>query len=223
VSLISGLDIAVVDRQPLFRHGLVVSLASQNIRIAAYGHKRDRLVELIRNAKPDILVIDEIGDGIIPELIANDCLNSPTRVIVFLDTSAKWIDVIELRRLGVLGFLDRCARPDELQQALLRVAIGEPFLSERLCNSEPAALWRKVPELSAQDIRILAAVVSGDPLTSIVRDLRLPEGTVRSRLSSLRRILHAKNRLHTIGLLLAPAVDCSLDRGSLRALGGKSR
>ena len=199
------LGIAVVDDQPLFRHGVILSILSQCRRIISGPHDGQGLTTFFESARPDILIVAASSSD---ELLALISLSpeDPPRTIVFTDSATTWSQIYQWRSSGVLGFIDRFASPPELREAVKRVAARKPFLSASLERAEPAKFWARISELDTTDVLVLEYLARGEPKEIISRDLGLSVARVAYKLRRLYRFLLAKNRAQAIGRLLTPAI-----------------
>lgn len=179
---------------------------------------RSALVALIE-LEPDIKVVAEVGSGdeIVPMAVAHapdvalidielpgvDGLTAaselrtrlPSCRVLVLTSFGRPGNVRKAFAAQVSGFMVKDASPDELVQAIRRVAAGEHVIVPEL-----AAVALRVPEspLKPRELEVLRGFADGEDLEEIARRLFLSVGTVRNYLTGIVSRLNARNRLHAV-------------------------
>ena len=186
------LRIAIVDSEPMFRHGIRLAIAPGRSRVVGSHYARRQVVELLRREKPDVLVVNEDRDGFVLNAIAHPATQRPC-VIAFVDDDIGPLQIAILHRLGVLGFLHRSATTRELRTALRHVSNGRPFSSSQIELHGAKLPWLEVGDFDAFDLRILNALALGTTLTDTAAAVGLKVSTVKYRRKKLYRSLDVKN------------------------------
>lgn len=104
----------------------------------------------------------------------------------------------QLRRAlaaGVQGFLLKHSPPDEVIDAIRRVAAGEQVVDPQLAIT---ALRTRANPLAAREVDVLRLAATGAEAAEIAVALSLSGGTVRNYLSSAVMKLNARNRVDAI-------------------------
>jgi two-component system, NarL family, response regulator len=82
---------------------------------------------------------------------------------------------------GVRGFLDNRAHPQQIREAVCRVAQGERFLPAEIALKLAESVSR--PELSKREAEVLKYLARGRSNKEIGRALSISEGTVKHHVS----------------------------------------
>jgi DNA-binding NarL/FixJ family response regulator len=129
-----ALSIAIVDRDPLLRHGLRMRLAAVD-DIDLVGEAADGAsgIDLVRRQKPELILIglalpDRSGIEVMRETLA---ISPETRVIM-LAAEADERTQLQALREGAAGFLLKSIDLDVLPQVLRGVKAGEAAVSRAL-------------------------------------------------------------------------------------------
>ena len=186
------LRIAIVDSEPMFRHGIRLAIAPGRSRVVGSHYARRQLVELLRREKPDVLVVDEDRKGFVLNAIAHPTTQRPC-IIAFVDDDIGPLQIAILHRLGVLGFLHRAATPRELRTALRHVSNGRPFASSQIGLHGATLPWLEAGDFDAFDLRILNALALGTTLTDTAAAVGLKVSAVKYRRKKLYRSLDVTN------------------------------
>ncbi|WP_419999712.1 response regulator transcription factor [Streptomyces boninensis] len=169
--------------------------------------------------EPDMEVVGEVarGDAVVPAALAH----RPTVAVVDIEmpgtdglTAARELGealpdcrILILTALGrpealrsalaarVGGFMLKDAPPDQLADAVRRVAAGEHVIDPKLAA---AALTAQESPLTARETDVLRLAADGAELDEIARELHLSQGTVRNYLGAAVTKLDARNRLDAV-------------------------
>ncbi|HYY31171.1 MAG TPA: response regulator transcription factor, partial [Chthoniobacterales bacterium] len=101
-------------------------------------------------------------------------------------------------RAGAKGYLVKVADPQEIREAVRRVAKGETFF--------PSAVGLKLaksiasPRLSKREMEVLESVATGKGNREIARTLEISEGTIKFHVKSILRKLDAIGRTEAIAV-----------------------
>lgn len=200
----SAISIAVVDDHPLFREGVIRSLAETGqFRVVAEGGSRDDAIRIAGEARPDILLLDLSmpGDGLsaIEPILSR---NPETRVVV-LTVSEAGEDVAAALNSGARGYVLKGVGSRALAEVLSLVAGGEtyvtPSLSARLLShlasapQSPVAI-DPIRSLSDRELDVIRLVAEGMSNKEIANRLDLHEKTVKHHMSRILSKLDAGNR-----------------------------
>ncbi|NUU26416.1 MAG: response regulator transcription factor [Streptomycetaceae bacterium] len=204
------LRVLLADDQHLVRSAFAMLVASApDMEVAGEAEDGRRAVELTRELRPDVVVMDIRMPGLdgieATRHIAGDPELATVRVLV-LTTFDDDENVLAALRAGAGGFLVKDTRPAELLDAIRVVAAGDALLSPgptarlvarvvRLPETVatppgPAALG----ELSAREREVLALVGRGLNNTEIGGLLGLSPLTVKTHVSRIMGKLAARDR-----------------------------
>ena len=174
---------------------------------------RKGLIQII-DETPDLQLIDQAGDGI--ELLAKlpgqdvDVLlldinmpgqagwevihkahhDYPSIKVVILSISSEENYAKQFYKAGAVGYLTKDSAPEQLVEAIRKVADGGIYVSQKFAEKLVSGLKNdldKAPheDLSPRELQIFCMIGSGKTLTEIANELSLGVGTVgtyRSRI-----------------------------------------
>jgi two-component system nitrate/nitrite response regulator NarL len=199
--------VLLVDDHAVVRSGLNRIFEKETaIRIvgeAADGHEAIRKAQELQ---PDVILLDLMmpvcsGLDALPAILEK----SPRSCVVCLTVSEEEADLLQAIRLGARGYLSKSASPDEVLQAVKRVANGESILSPHLTQllmEEMRQKKTKEEPLSPREREILQLVGEGLTNAEIAARLFIGETTVRTHLQRLLNKLKLKNRAEAIAYAL---------------------
>ena len=196
------ISIAVVDDHPLFREGVARSLSeNQEFVVVGEGGSRDDAVELVRDHRPDVLLLDISmpGSGLdaIPLILAV----SPDQKIIMLTVSESSDDLLEALSGGAKGYALKGIGSKALAEIVRLVAIGEsyvhPSLSARLLTrgaSNSSSQRTGVDLLTNREREVLQLVAEGMSNKVIALKLDLMEKTIKHHMTQILSKLQISNR-----------------------------
>ncbi|MEK7848256.1 MAG: response regulator transcription factor [Chloroflexota bacterium] len=186
-----------------------------------------RGIASVFQGQPDYLLVGEAGDGLeavekalalAPDVVLMDInmprcngleatlhLNArvPAARVLMLTVSEKEADLFSAIRFGARGYLLKDTQPQEVLQAVARVAVGEAVLSPAMAaklleefkgGATAPAPAEAVPEVSPRETEVLRLVAGGASNREIAAALSISENTVRTHLKNILEKLHLKNR-----------------------------
>lgn len=224
--------IALCDDHALFRRGAALVIGAQpDFEIVAEADSGERAIEVAREARPDVLLMDVRMGGI-------DGIEATRRIIDELGDAAPRILVLTTFDLdeavarsvaaGASGFLLKAAEPELLVAAIRTVHAGNQLFAANAtaeliqryhgggahARRTPPASWATLSERE-QEIFLLAA--KGLSNAEIGRAAFVSPGTVKTHISHILQKLGLRDRIQLVvfgyehGLL--PAADADLPRG----------
>lgn len=199
------MKILIVDDHPIVQAGLRRLLAAEpevEVREAASGKEG---VSAFRRQQPDIVILDlnlpDIG-GL--EVIRRIKMVDPTARILVLSMHDDRIHVTRALQAGAAGYVSKNAPPEELLDAVRRVAGGRTYvereIAEELVFSSLQTTPHPLEELSARDLEILRLLARGRSLTQIADALGISYKTVANNCSQIKVKLRAASTADLIRL-----------------------
>jgi len=193
--------IILADDHPVVRQGLATILKSQkDIKIVAEAADGEEVCELYDQLSPDVLLLDlrmpkKDGLQVVTELMSRR--GSKLRIIVMTvyETEA---DIRQALKAGAKAFLVKAAHPQQIREAVRRVARGETFLPPEIGFKLAESMSH--PELSNRETEILPYLARGKSNKEIGRALFIGEGTVKHHVKSILRKLDAIGRTEAIAI-----------------------
>lgn len=180
---------------------------------------RGALVALL-GLEPDISVVSQVERG--DDILTEAARQQPDVAVVDIDLpgmdgitaaaelrerlpSCRILILTSLDRPGTLrramaaqvgGYLLKDAPPQELAQAIRKVAAGQLVIAPQLAVS--AWEGRTEQSLTPREVTVLQLAADGADVTQIAKQLHLSTGTVRNYLTSIVAKLNARNRLDAV-------------------------
>jgi DNA-binding NarL/FixJ family response regulator len=195
--------IALADDQALVLRGLSTLLVDLGFEIALESPDAERLLAALSQRPVDVIVSDIRmpglgGVGLVQRLRERGDA-TPVILLTTFDDSALMVAAIEA---GAQGFLLKDAAPEDLQDAIRRVARGETLLQPVSLGPVravlPAERGTGNPHLTEREASILKLVAGGYSNKEIGRVLHLSEGTVKNYISDLLVKLDCRDRTHAV-------------------------
>jgi DNA-binding NarL/FixJ family response regulator len=200
----TGMRIAVVDDHPLFREGVIRSLAETGrFTVVGEGGSSTDAIRIATEARPDILLIDLSMPGEGLSAIAPIRACDPDMRIVVLTASEAAEDVALALNSGVNGYVLKGVGSRALTEIIAAVAGGEtyvtPSLSARLLSHlssdrNSPIVADPVHSLTGREREVLELVATGLSNKEIAIRLDLHEKTVKHHMTAILTKLRASNR-----------------------------
>lgn len=196
----SNIRIAVVDDHPLFREGVIRSLAEcPGLEIVAEGATRDEAVAIAARIAPDIMLMDISMPGSGLQAIEGVLEKHPSTRIVMLTVSEAGDDLALALKHGAKGYVLKGVGSQALAEVVRTVASGEtyvaPGLSARLVETL-SRVEEKHPlaALTQREQDVLNLVASGLSNKRIAIALDLHEKTIKHHMTRIFSKLGVTNR-----------------------------
>ncbi|AJF63788.1 response regulator [Streptomyces vietnamensis] len=200
--------VLLADDQELVRAGIRLVLKhADDIEVVAEASDGHEALLLAARHEVDVAMLDIQMEGIDGLLAAERIAEqTPSVRVVMLTTFGEHAYVERALKAGVTGFLLKDSTPQELIQAVRRVASGAPVVSPQITrhlidryldsDEEPAdPRLDRIAELTSREREVLAMVSTGASNAEIGRELHLGEGTVKGYVSRMLTKLRCSNRV----------------------------
>lgn len=200
----SALRVALVDDQVLVRAGLRALLQTQGIAVACEADDGEALLAALAVTPVDVVLSDirmPGMDGIqaLQQLRARGDATPVLLLTTFDDADL----LLRATDAGAQGFLLKDAAPEDLRDAIVRVAAGETLLQP--VSTDPVrARYRYRDEDAPRDtfnereVAILRLLAGGYSNKEIARSLFLAEGTVKNYVSTILDKLGTRDRTRAV-------------------------
>ena len=196
--------IALADDQALVRAGLRALLQQQGIVIAFEADDGRSLLEQLLDTQVDIVLSDirmPGMDGI--EALAALRARGDTTPVLLLTTFDDADLLLRATEAGAQGFLLKDAAPDDLRDAIVRVARGETLLQPVSTDAVRARYRYHADDapreaFSTREVAILRLLAGGYSNREIARSLFLAEGTVKNYVSAILDKLDTRDRTRAV-------------------------
>ncbi len=195
------ITVVVVDDHPVSRQGISEILNSQNdIKVVAEGANGEEACGLYCELRPDVLTLDlrlPKKDGLQVLLELTSQYTPRPRVIIITSYNCEE-DIRQAASAGAKGFLVKVADPEQIREAIRRVAEGESFFPPEIALKLAEAI--SCPALSKREAQILQQLACGKSNKEIGSALHICEGTVKFHVKSVLRKLNAIRRAEAIAI-----------------------
>jgi two-component system, NarL family, response regulator len=197
----SPVTVVVADDHPVIREGLIKILNSQkDIRVVASAADGEEASKLYYQFLPDVLILDlrlpkKDGLQVLNELMAGG--NSKVRVMIITTFDCEEA-IFKAVRAGARGYLVKVANPEEIQEAVRRVAKGETFFPSEVGLKLAKSIAS--PRLSKREMEVLENLASGKGNREIGHSLHVSEGTIKFHVKSILRKLDVIGRAEAIAV-----------------------
>ncbi len=200
----SGPRIALADDQALVRAGLRALLERQGIHVVLEAGDGRALLEGLASTPVDVV----LSDIRMPGMDGIDALlqlrergdATPVLLLTTFDDSDLLLRATEA---GAQGFLLKDAAPEDLRDAIVRIAAGDTLLQP--VSTDPvraryryhAADAPREP-FSEREVAILRLMAGGYSNREIARSVFLAEGTVKNYVSAILEKLDTRDRTRAV-------------------------
>ncbi len=195
--------VMVVDDHPLFRRGVVATLAHYpEIEVVGEASNGEEAVRLAKELSPQVIVIDlnmPVMGGV--EAIRQFQSQAVSANVMVLTVSEEEEDLFSAMEAGAKGYLLKNSTPDALHNAVLHIAEGGVLVSPAMASAlltalpaAPAAVSDASTGLSAREHEVLELISQGATNKEIASQLIISENTVKTHLRNIMEKLHVANR-----------------------------
>jgi two-component system NarL family response regulator len=193
--------VLIADDHPVVREGLVTILKSEkDIEVVAGAADGKETCELYHELAPDVLLLDlrmpeKDGLQVITELMAR--VEAKPRIIVMTTYESEG-DVRRALKAGARGYLVKGAEPQQIREAIRKVAAGQSLLQPEIASKLAESMAR--PELSERELEVLQSMALGKSNKEIGQVLYISENTVKGHVKSILTKLDAIGRTEAIAI-----------------------
>ena len=197
--------IALADDQALVRAGLRALLQQQGIEIVFEADDGQALLDALQATPVDIVLSDIRMPGM-DGIAALEALRARGDVtpVLLLTTFDDAELLLRATEAGAQGFLLKDAAPDDLRDAIVRVARGETLLQPVSTDAVRARYRYHADDAPPRDtfgkreVAILRLIAGGYSNKEIARSLFLAEGTVKNYVSEILDKLGTRDRTRAV-------------------------
>lgn len=200
--------VVLADDHPIWRSGVRADLGA-GFEVVGEASDAAEAIAVIRAARPDVAVCDlrmPNGGGV---AVAQAC-GGLTR-IVMLTVSEAERDLLDAVAAGAVGYLVKSTPPDELREALVRAAAGEPVFSPALAALVLGEFRRlskgAASPLSEREREVLRLVARGYRYREIAAELFIAEKTVENHVRNILGKLHLNRKQELIRYAVEHGID----------------
>jgi DNA-binding NarL/FixJ family response regulator len=201
--------ILLVDDHAIVRSGLRRLLAAlPGVLISEAANGREAL-GMVRAERPDLIVLDLNLPGLGGlELLRRVLAEHPPTRVVILSMHAEALYATRALRAGAAGYLSKNASPEQLLEAVRRVAEGGRYVEPEIAQAlalQAAESGNLLERLTERDLEIMRLLGDGQGLSSIAEALGVSYKTIANTCSQIKGKLGVARTADLIRL--------SIDRG----------
>jgi DNA-binding NarL/FixJ family response regulator len=201
--------VLIVDDDALVRSGLALILGgSADLQVVAQASNGKEAIDLVRRERPDVVLMDirmPVLDGLEATRLIRGLDRAPQ--VIVLTTFDVDDYVVQALSAGASGFLLKDTPPDQIVEAVHRVAEGEPMLSPtvtrmliqqvtaRHAPDRPAEARSRLDRLTEREAEVAEAVGQGLSNAEIAAALHMSVPTVKAHIGRLFTKLEVDNRV----------------------------
>ncbi|PPU68969.1 response regulator transcription factor [Xanthomonas pisi] len=196
--------IALADDQVLVRAGLRALLQQQGVEVVCEADDGQGLLDALVNTTVDVVLSDIRMPGVDGIQALQQLRARGDRTPVLLLTTFDDSDLLlRATEAGAQGFLLKDAAPEDLREAIERVANGETLLQPVSTDPVRARYQfrdQQAPRetFSEREVAILRLLAGGYSNKEIARTLFLADGTVKNYVSTILEKLGTRDRTRAV-------------------------
>jgi len=198
--VIERIRVVVADDHPMFRAGVVSSLASHpDFEVVGEGASAEEALKLAEELMPDVCLLDIAmpGGGLVAAREITGAL--PQTKVVMLTVSEDEDDLLAAMKSGASGYVLKGAAGSELMNVLKTVNAGEVYVAPGLAWGLLREMSRPrsapLDELSTREREVLELVAAGLSNQEIGERLGLAEKTIKHYMTSILGKLRVRSRV----------------------------
>jgi len=210
----------VVDDHPMWRESVARDLAEAGHDVVATAGDGGEAVRRAPAARPEVVVLDlqlpvKSGVEVTRALVSAD----PAVRVLVLSASGEQADVLEAVKAGATGYLVKSASREELLDAVVRTALGEPVFTPGLAGlvlgeyrrmSTAPTSGPPAPRLTERETEVLRLVAKGLSYKDIAERLVLSHRTVQNHVQNTLNKLQLHNRVELVRYAIEQGLDDEL-------------
>lgn len=204
--------IVVVDDHPLFRQGVIDTISLEpDLVVAGEATNGEDALDVIRNLKPDVAIVDVNLPGMNGQQVAQVLVNekSSTRIMLLTaydDTEQK----LHAIKVGAAGYCVKDVQPEVLAQNVREIFNGKYVIGSEVLDAEQLENWLKPDSddeasyysefgetyepLSKREMEVLGQLTKGMSNKEIATSLGISHQTVKNHVTSILRKLDVDDR-----------------------------
>jgi DNA-binding NarL/FixJ family response regulator len=199
--------ILIVDDHPIVRAGLrrlLTAEAGFEVREAASGREA---LSVFREQQPTLVILDLSLPGIGGlEVLARLKAISPDARVLVLSMHDDETHVTRALRAGAAGYVTKNSPPEELLEAIERVAVGHTYIEREIAEGLVLASIRSSPDplkdLTSRDLEILRLLAEGRSLSQIADTVGIGYKTTANNCSRIKARLGAASTADLIRIAI---------------------
>lgn len=195
------INVIIVDDHKLFIDGVKSFLQNEeHIEVIGHAEDRDTAIVLIKDKKPDVVLLDIKFPNTDGEVIMNEMRAiHPGLKILAVTMSDKEKDIRRMIHSGANGYLLKNKGKEQLINAIHQVKSGHRYLSLELAlKAIPKPRNPKSAKLTKRELEILRLIKTGMTDKEISKELSISSITVETHCRNMRKKTNTHNRIQLI-------------------------
>ncbi len=198
------IQVIVADDHPVIRSGLVRVLADEpDMQVVGEAQDAAELLHLLKQRPCDVLTLDIS----MPGRNGLDALGEiksgwPGLAVLVLTIYGGEHQAVRAFRAGADGYLTKHSAPEELLEAIRRLAAGGTYMPPALADKMVASLQRGAVDphdkLSGREFEVLRKLASGWTIAQIAEELYVSRHTISTYRARLLEKLHLRTTVELI-------------------------
>lgn len=202
------IKIVIADDHKIVRDGIkALLLTHKNMQVAGEASDGTRLKKIVRDIKPDLILLDlimpgESGLDVIPDLLKL----APGARILILSSEMDEETVCEAVSRGAIGFLHKNSSENELIMAIEAVYNHEPYFGQNIAGIIYKSYTRRLqehksnkePKITDREKEIIALLAEGLCIKEIGERLFISPRTVENHKNNILSKLELKNTIELL-------------------------
>ncbi|MFC1984062.1 LuxR C-terminal-related transcriptional regulator [Chloroflexota bacterium] len=212
--------VTIVDKQALFRAGVLHALSQQPDFDVFSNAPGDNQIALIEANPPDVLLLDIDYPSLSGLKLAQEiALHCPTTKIIILTYRPDDKQLFEIIKAGAVDYLDKSTTAEELIKSIRQAARGDypihdtvltrPKVAEHVLkqfrsihSTDGKVIDTIAASVTSREIQILDYIADGNSNKQIAHILQISEQTIKNHVSNILRKLNANDRAHAVVLAI---------------------
>jgi DNA-binding NarL/FixJ family response regulator len=201
------MKVLIVDDHPIVRAGLRRLLAVEPAAEVCEAADGKDALDALREQRPTLVILDLNLPGLGGiEVIARLKIADPQVPILVLSMHDDYIHVTRALQAGAAGYVSKNAPPEELLEAVRRVAAGHTYIeheiAEGLVFSNLRMPLHPLDDLSTRDLEMLRLLAQGRTLPQIADTLGIAYKTAANGSSRIKTKLGASGTADLIRIAI---------------------
>jgi DNA-binding NarL/FixJ family response regulator len=211
------MKVLIVDDHPIVRSGLRRLLSAEQQLDIVEAANGQEAIAAFRERRPDLVILDLNLPGISGlEVLARFRIESPKVRVLAVSMHDNPLYVTRVLEAGACGYVSKSAPPEQLLEAVRRVAAGHSYIEHEI--AQELVLWNirgsadPLKQLSPRDVEILRLLADGSSLTEIAGAIGVSYKTVANRCSQLKARLATPRMADLIRIAITSGLSSADDR-----------
>jgi two-component system, NarL family, invasion response regulator UvrY len=195
-----SIRVLITDDHAIVREGLRrILAASPEIAVVDEAADGIEALQKIGTCNPDVVLVDISMQGMSGiDLIGRIRAEHPQLPILVLSMHKEEQFAVRSLKVGAAGYLTKDCAPEQLAQAIRRVAVGGKYITSEVADALASAILPAPTEtphtlLSNREFQIFRKLASGKSINEIAQELSLSANTVSTHKRRLMNKLGVEN------------------------------